>query len=701
MRFLGWLLLTCGLSAAAFAAERTVLCEKFTATWCGPCKTAGGYLADILDDNPDRFAFVHLHSEDALETQFVLDRRCFYGYCDPAYSFPTTVMNGELRRIGAYGADTYVSDFNQLAAQETDVTIEAWAESKTQSTWTITAAIGVEASGSAKTMRLFVVQVLDHYPGNEKWERNAFLQAAPVQTITVNPGQITEIDTEFTFGGVSMSRPNDIKIIIWLQEVTDVWPAEVYQAHTMSWPFPGSPDDPPVGDYGMQVTPSTPLTIAGPIGGPFSTFGVYQVRNVGSSSVSVNVASSAPWLTTDATEFSVPPGQVKSVLAFIDPAADLLPGGEYTAVLDFINLNDVSSSASRQIVLSVEDCDGNGQPDNLDAAGNDCNGNGRPDGCDLADGQSADCNGNGLPDECEAFAPINVTQQPQGAVVVEAQPLTLSASASDALPLTYQWRLNNVDIPGATAAQLQIAQISAASAGNYTVRIATDCQSVVSNVAKVVVVPTLQLNVTAGPTFVAPDQPMTLTASTTGGQNPISFLWSTGATTPSITVSPAVTSNYSVTATDALGQSATRSISATVVTKLSCVVEATQTQVAANQAVTLSAKATFAVAPLTYLWSTGETTASITVRPSATTTYEVEVLDPLGQKTKAAITIGVASGSSDQTSQDLPDDAGETGDDHAGGTDDDAAGLSAALCPSASLALLFVSLAGLVRSRRR
>jgi len=52
-------------------------------------------------------------------------------------------------------------------------------------------------------------------------------------------------------------------------------------------------------------------------------------------------------------------------------------------------------------MFGLDDCNGNGVSDTIDAIGNDCNLNGIPDECDVASGESFDCNGNGVPDECE------------------------------------------------------------------------------------------------------------------------------------------------------------------------------------------------------------------------------------------------------------------------------------------------------------
>lgn len=105
---------------------------------------------------------------------------------------------------------------------------------------------------------------------------------------------------------------------------------------------------------------------------------------------------------------------------------------------------------------------------------------------------------------------------------------------------------------------------------------------------------------------------ITLTATGTGD-----FLWSTGDTTESITVSPTETTTYSVTATTACDTTATDSIVINVTDLVSVDAGEDVTTCSGNE-VTLTA-----VGDGEYLWNTGETTQSITVSPTETTTYSV------------------------------------------------------------------------------
>lgn len=102
----------------------------------------------------------------------------------------------------------------------------------------------------------------------------------------------------------------------------------------------------------------------------------------------------------------------------------------------------------------------------------------------------------------------------------------------------------------------------------------------------------------------------------TSETNNTSFLWSNGETTESITVSPEEDTTYSVTVTNCNGCSATDEVTVTI---KSAVVDAGDDQnICLGETVTLSA-----IGEGTFSWSNGETTETITVSPTETTTYVV------------------------------------------------------------------------------
>ena len=68
-------------------------------------------------------------------------------------------------------------------------------------------------------------------------------------------------------------------------------------------------------------------------------------------------------------------------------------------------------------------------------------------------------------------APPTIIDQPQDASILPGQSATFSVTAVGAAPLAYQWRFNDVDMPGATSSALTFAPAGVMNAGAYSVRV--------------------------------------------------------------------------------------------------------------------------------------------------------------------------------------------------------------------------------------
>ncbi|WP_199405180.1 carbohydrate binding domain-containing protein [Corallincola holothuriorum] len=128
----------------------------------------------------------------------------------------------------------------------------------------------------------------------------------------------------------------------------------------------------------------------------------------------------------------------------------------------------------------------------------------------------------------------------------------------------------------------------------------------------------------------------------------VSYSWSTGETGEAISVTVNETQDISVTVTDDGGKTSTTSVTLTVPANqipVAVITPASQS-VDAGTLVTLSAEgssdADGAIAG--YLWTTGETTSSITVTANSTMTVGVTVTDDEGASASAEATITVSSG---------------------------------------------------------
>ena len=193
-------------------------------------------------------------------------------------------------------------------------------------------------------------------------------------------------------------------------------------------------------------------------------------------------------------------------------------------------------------------------------------------------------------------------------------PATLTATVSGGTPnYSYSWST------GATTST-----IAASAAGTYSVTV-TDTKGCAGSESGTLTVnpnPTVSVN---SPEVCTSTLPATLTATPAGGTGASSFVWSTGATTSTISTGTAGT--YSVTVTDAKG--CTGSGSGTLTANPNPTVSVNSPEVCASTLPsTLTATPAGGTGSKTFAWSSGETTSTISTGTAGT--YSVTVTDTKG-----------------------------------------------------------------------
>ena len=170
---------------------------------------------------------------------------------------------------------------------------------------------------------------------------------------------------------------------------------------------------------------------------------------------------------------------------------------------------------------------------------------------------------------------------------------------------------------GETSASITVAP-TAETTYTVTVTSAEGC----TDTDQVVVSINPEVVIDAGPDVAICTGDSTILTATASGEG--AFLWSTGETTASITVSPTVETTYTASVTSEDGCVATDEV---VVSINPAVIADAGSDVTscAGELVTLTA-----TGGASYLWSTGETSASIDVAPAADTTYSVTVTSTEG-----------------------------------------------------------------------
>ncbi len=206
---------------------------------------------------------------------------------------------------------------------------------------------------------------------------------------------------------------------------------------------------------------------------------------------------------------------------------------------------------------------------------------------------------------------------------------TGSASAtgtSGVAPFTYAWSNGSSN-----------ASVTGLAAGSYTVTV-TDSEGCTDS-STTTVGDSSSPNVTATATSTScGENNGTVTASTTSGTAPYTYVWSNGSTTAML--NNLATSDYTVTVTDAAGCTDVFSTTVTSSNSPQVTAASTATSCGENNG-TASVTATSGIAPYTYAWSNGGTSASITGLSNGS--YTVTVTDAAGCIATATTNVGAST----------------------------------------------------------
>ncbi|NSW46427.1 MAG: PKD domain-containing protein, partial [Bacteroidales bacterium] len=219
---------------------------------------------------------------------------------------------------------------------------------------------------------------------------------------------------------------------------------------------------------------------------------------------------------------------------------------------------------------------------------------------------------------------ITVNAAPTAAIT----PASASICAGGSTTLTASGGSNYNWSTGATTAAVTV---NPASTTTYTVTVTNAAGCTVTANATVTVNALPTAAITPASASICAGGSTTLTAS--GGS---SYNWSTGATTAAVTVNPASTTTYTVTVTNAAGCTATANATVTVNALPTAAITPASASICAGGSTTLTASG-----GSSYNWSTGATTAAVTVNPASTTTYTVTVTNAAGCTATANATVTV------------------------------------------------------------
>ena len=194
-------------------------------------------------------------------------------------------------------------------------------------------------------------------------------------------------------------------------------------------------------------------------------------------------------------------------------------------------------------------------------------------------------------------------------------------------PYTYLWNT------GETTPSIFV---SPNSTQNFSVDVTDAClgATITANYQVVVpVYPPLVLNQTPNLEDICPYVPFLLESNASGGLAPYTYQWSTAgapnlSTNSDYTAIPSTTTTYTITATDVCGQETTADIVYTILSPPLVLEMSPTVEICPGDSTEISVQPTGGYGQYFYEWlHSGETTQSVWVHPSTTTTYIVSVSD--------------------------------------------------------------------------
>jgi gliding motility-associated-like protein len=234
------------------------------------------------------------------------------------------------------------------------------------------------------------------------------------------------------------------------------------------------------------------------------------------------------------------------------------------------------------------------------------------------------------------FIPTISDQPSTNLDLCEGETLTLSVTASGTGELSYTWTKGGVivsnggNVSGQGTSTLTISNTTLSDAGNYVCEISDDDGTTTSATSVVTVNSKPTLSITGNNTLCVGE----LTSLTVSGA--VSYQWSTGSTSPTISISPSVSTQYTVEGTNANGCKSVQTFDV-VVNSLPNVVINGNLTICESTSTTLTASGA-----LTYDWGSGfSNTASNTVFPTTTTTYAVVGRDSNGCEKTSSVEVTV------------------------------------------------------------
>lgn len=205
--------------------------------------------------------------------------------------------------------------------------------------------------------------------------------------------------------------------------------------------------------------------------------------------------------------------------------------------------------------------------------------------------------------------------------------VTLTSSVSGGLgDYSYSW---------STGDDTESIIVSPGTTTTYDLSVTDVCITTASSTSATVTVPTyppLQVLTSGDTTVLCPNTPVLISSEASGGEGTYSYNWTNEGevigSTANITVSPMVTTEYTVKVTDGCGATTSKSLEFTVTTPVLYLEMSPDQLICPGDTTEVSVEAFSGLGDYTYYWyHSGETTSAVDVSPNVSTNYTVAVED--------------------------------------------------------------------------
>ena len=227
------------LPAAVFAAERVVVLEIGTGTWCPYCPAAARGAERLHDDHPGEVLIIEYHYQDSYDNTPSIARHGFYGIS----AWPSSYMDGMFIPGGSNAAAQYESRFQERKAIEPplEIALEKTYGPSYMGSGTVTATI-INVSGETVQATAHLTITESHIPcqwqdeDSLHWVERDMRPDGYGTSVTIEPGDTVVLEKPFVINSswTGYTSPVNFELGCFVQGSDK----EIYQAAAIPLVYP-------------------------------------------------------------------------------------------------------------------------------------------------------------------------------------------------------------------------------------------------------------------------------------------------------------------------------------------------------------------------------------------------------------------------------------------------------------------------------